>query len=132
MPDRIFFPQSAVDRWLVDDRVDFQGQELTLKGPGRAYRVEEAVYVEREVTGAAEPHNLLGRVRTRAALESMGAEILESSMLLGDNAYDVVMGFAAEPIGTFAQYAATKGATHETEEALLLAFAAGGGPGAAP
>ena len=30
-----------------------------------------------------------------------GAEILEASMVLGDDAYDVVPGFVGEPVGDF-------------------------------
>jgi hypothetical protein len=37
-------------------------------------------------------------------LEEKGAEILESSLLLGDNAYDVVPGWLGEPVGTFDEH----------------------------
>ena len=36
-----------------------------------------------------------GGVKSRAFLSELGAEILEGSMIIGDNAYDVVQGFDA-------------------------------------
>jgi hypothetical protein len=52
-----------------------------------------------EVTGAGDPHEIVGRVRPKAPLADKGAEILEGSMILGDNAYDVIQGFTAAPQG---------------------------------
>jgi hypothetical protein len=126
MKNRVFFPQGALDEWVGENRVDLKGEDLLLKGEGRRYRIIEAVRVTREVTGADDPHELLGRVKTRAFLTELGAEMLESSMILGDNAYDVVPGFVGAPIGSFSEYqkAAPPTATPDvtTDEALLLAF----------
>ena len=36
--------------------------------------------------------------------EERGAEILEGSVILGDNAYDAVPGFVGAPIGSFADH----------------------------
>lgn len=100
MQNRVFFPQEVLDLWLVDGRVDLRQNELTLVDredptgrPGRTYRVTEAVRVLSEVTGAGDPHELVGRVKAKTFLEQLGAEILEGSMILGDNAYDVVPGW---------------------------------------
>ena len=126
MRNRVFFPQSLLDEWNADNRVDIRGEDLLLKDQGRRYRIIEAVRVMREVTGADDPHELLGRVKTRAFLNELGAELLETSMILEDNAYDVVQGFVGAPIGTFTDFKKTapptalKGAT--SDEELLAAF----------
>jgi hypothetical protein len=126
MRNRVFFPQATLDEWNADNRVDIRGEDLLLKDQGRRYRIIEAVRVLREVTGAPDPHELLGRVKTRAFLTELGAELLETSMILQDNAYDVVQGFVGAPIGTFSDYkktappTANKSAT--TDEELLLAY----------
>jgi hypothetical protein len=131
MRNRVFFPQSLLDAWVGDNRVDIKGEDLRLVDQGRRYRIIEAVRITREVTGAADPHELLGRVKTRAFLTELGAEILESSMILGDNAYDVIQGFVGAPIGTFADYQKTAPATADadvkSDEALLLGFLKAGG-----
>ncbi len=104
MENRVFFPQAALDQWIVDGTVDLADGELTLLAEGRRYRLAEAVRVVREVSGGGDAHDLVGRVKARAALEQLGAEIVESSMLLGDAAYDVEPGWLGTPIGTFAEH----------------------------
>ena len=99
MPNRVFFPQAALDQWIVDGAVELTKGELTLLGEGRRYTLEEAVRVLREVSGAGDAPKVIGRVKTRAALEQQGAEIVESSMLFGDAAYDVEPGWVGTPIG---------------------------------
>ena len=127
MRNRVFFPQTALDEWLGENRADIKGEELTLRSEGRRYRIIEAVRVIREVTGADDPHELLGRVKTRAFLSELGAELLESSMIMGDNAYDVVQGFIGAPLGTFAEWQkANPSAKATTDEEVLQGFAAAG------
>jgi hypothetical protein len=130
MRNRVFFPQTLLDEWVGDGRADLRGEELHLKGEGRKYRIIEAIRVLREVSGAPDPHELLGRVKTRAFFTELGAEILEGSMILGDNAYDVVPGFVGAPLGSFADHmrAAPPTATRsaKNDEELLAAFVAAG------
>jgi len=127
MRNRVFFPQTALDEWVSDNRADIKGEDLLLKIEGRRYRIIEAVRVTREVTGADDPHELLGRVKTRAFLTELGAEMLESSMILGDNAYDVIQGFIGAPIGTFADYKKTAPLDVTSDEEVLHHFLAAGG-----
>lgn len=128
MRNRIFFPQSALDEWLVEELVDLKGDELSIKSEGRRYKIIEGIRVLREVTGSDDPHELLGRVKTKAFLAELGAELLESSMIIGDNAYDVVQGFVGAPIGSFADHRkATPGGkgAPKTDEELLTAVLLG-------
>jgi hypothetical protein len=126
MRNRIFFPQTILDAWVSDDRADLRGEELFLKSEARRYRIIEAVRVLREVTGGSDPNELLGRVKSRAFLTELGAEVLEGSMILGDNAYDVVQGFVGAPIGSFVDYAKTQPKrSYASDEALLAAFVKG-------
>jgi hypothetical protein len=126
MRNRVFFPQSALDTWVRDNRIDINGEDLLLKSEGRRYRIIEAVLITREVTGADDPHELLGRVKTRAFLTELGAEMLEGSMILGDNAYDVIQGFVGAPIGTFTDYQKTAPHDVESDDELLHHFLAAG------
>lgn len=74
-----------------------------------------------EVTGANDDHKLVGKVKPKSLLVELGAEILENSMILGDNAYDVVPGWAGEPQEP---YVAKPGGA-ATEEDMLRRFAGG-------
>lgn len=104
MQNRIFFPQAALDMWLSEGTIDLQGTELTVSREARRYRLLEAAHVRSEVTGAADVNELVGRVKSKQYLQELGAELLESSLILGDNAYDVTPGFLATPIGTFEEF----------------------------
>jgi hypothetical protein len=100
MQNRVFFPQEALDLWISEDRVELAGKELVLKAEGRRYRISDAIRVLREVTGSADTYEIVGRVKSVNYLTELGAELLGTSMLIGDNAYDVVPGFLAAPLGT--------------------------------
>ena len=128
MRNRVFFPQAALDEWLGDGRVDLKNDELSIKSENRRYRIIEATRVLREVTGSVDPHEIIGKVKSRAFLNELGAEILESSMIIGENAYDIVPGFVGAPIGSFADHrksspdSAARGLA--TDEDLLALFLA--------
>jgi hypothetical protein len=145
MQNRVFFPQTALDQWIVDGAVDLQGGALTLRldaGEGRTYEVAEAVRVLREVSGAGDASQLVGKVKQRTWLEQQGAEIVETSMLLGEAAYDVDPGWMGVPVGAFSDRAAessggggspkkgkggkkaTKHGPPKTDEELLARFLA--------
>jgi hypothetical protein len=138
MQNRVFFPQTALDQWIVDGAVDLQGGALTLVGEGRTYEVAEAVRVLREVSGAGDSVQLVGKVKLRTWLEQQGAELVETSMLLGEAAYDVDPGWMGVPVGAFSDRAAesggakkgkggkkaTKHGPPKTDEELLARFLA--------
>ncbi len=102
--NRVFFPQEALDEWIHHERVDFRGSDLVIRGEGRRYRVLEAVRVLAEVSGAGDAHELTGKVKSVAFLTELGAELLGSSMIIGDLAYEVVPGFAGAPVGAFSEH----------------------------
>ena len=126
MRNRLFFAQSALDEWLALDRVELTRDELTLRPEGRRFRLLEAVHILREVTGAPDPQDLVGRVKTRAYLAELGAELLEGSMILGDCAYDVAPGFIGAPAPGAVRYSDPSPADPWAEENALRAFLAGG------
>ncbi len=107
MQNRVFFPQAALDQWMVDGSIELNGSELTIVVEGRRYEVAEAVRVLKEVTTGEDPKTLIGRVKSKKALEELGAELLETSMILGEHAYDVAPGWIGVPVGTFAEHLAS-------------------------
>jgi hypothetical protein len=107
MRNRVFFPQASLDQWGIEGKIELTPTELVLLSEARRYDIAEVVRVLVEVTGAADPHGLVGKVKPKAELEALGAEILESSMIIGDNAYDVVPGWAGAPRTPFAEFLAS-------------------------
>ncbi len=137
--NRVFFPQAALDQWISDGKVDLSGDELTIKPEARRYRILEAARVVREVTGLPDANELVGKVKTREHLTGLGADLLENSMVLGDNAYDVIPGFVGSPVGSFEEHLAgparseakgsgsaqPRGAAPASDEDLLAKFLLG-------
>jgi hypothetical protein len=134
MHNRVFFPQQALDLWLADASVDLAGTELTILAEARRYQIAEAIHVVTEVTGSADANDVVGRVKSKVFFEELGAELLETSMILGDNAYDVEPGWLGVPVGSFDQHVnsqerATARASYDfddeepgTDEDLLARF----------
>jgi hypothetical protein len=100
-PTRAFFPQHALDQGIEDGSIEVTGDRVTIVASRRSYRVTEAVHVLAEVSSTPDPYDLSGKVKTIGYLTELEAEILDCSMVIGDNAYDVApgwMGVPAEPM----------------------------------
>ena len=97
MQNRVFFPQLALDHWITEGTIDLQGTELSITKEARRYRLAEAAHILKEVTGAPDVNELVGRVKSKQYLQELGAELLEDSLILGDNAYEVIPGFLGVP-----------------------------------
>lgn len=104
--NRVFFPQEALDRWLGNGEVELSQGLLTIKTERRRFRLVEAVRVLAEVSGLPDPHEVMGKVKTVGFLSELGASLLGESMVIADNAYEVVPGWLGSPIGTFAEHRA--------------------------
>lgn len=96
---RLFVPQEALEAWLSSGQVHVVGENLFVGG--QAFRLESAVRFVNEVAGGGDEPQLLGRVKTLEQLASLGGEHCAASVVLGDNAYEVIEGFVAraEPNG---------------------------------
>ena len=105
-PNRVFFPQEALDRWLVNGEVELSQGLLTIRTERRRYRLVEAARVLAEVSGLPDPHEVMGKVKTVGFLSELGASLLGESMVIADNAYEIVPGWLGSPIGTFAEHRA--------------------------
>ena len=104
---------------------------------GRRYKIVESVRIVAEVTGANDAFSIVGKVKPKASLEELGAEILENSMIIGDNAYDVVPGWVGTPISPFSEHLLSPermkargnktdvGRGPQTDEEMLARFAEG-------
>lgn len=100
MPNAVFFPQSLLDVLFGVGKLDLDGDDLVVPEGGYRYRMAEAVRILSEVTTGEDPHNLVGKVALREHLsDEVGAELLGNSMLVEDNAYDVVPGMLGTPTG---------------------------------
>jgi hypothetical protein len=68
----------------------------------------------------------MGKVKTVGFLSELGASLLGESMVIADNAYEVVPGWLGSPVGTFAEHraelSASPAASVGSDEELLASF----------
>ena len=92
---RVFFPQEALEIWMAEGRAHVVDETLFLEG--QAFHLETALRFVTEVAGGGDELRLVGRVQTLEQVTSQGGEHCAASVVLGDNAYEVVEGFLAAP-----------------------------------
>jgi hypothetical protein len=95
---RVFLPQDTLEAWLANGRGHVVGETLFLAGS--AFDLESAVRFMSEVAGGGDAQNLVGRVKSLSQIEQLGGEHCSDSVVLGDNAYEVIEGFLASPSAT--------------------------------
>ena len=98
MPVKIFIPQDQVDGWITTDKVDLAGEIMTFRTARLSLRVVPAYYFDHVSGGSDEGPRLLGRVKTKAAVAALGAEIYMTTIIVGETAYDVEIGFVAKAL----------------------------------
>ena len=99
MPVKFFIPQETIDSWLSVERVNLEGEMLQLPGDGLVLRLVPGCYFMNVQAGSDQPFNLLGKVKTKAAVCALGAEVYMNSVILGETAYEVEVGFVAKSVG---------------------------------
>ncbi len=91
---QLFFSQAQIDRWLDEHKVNIVGDVMSLLGA--SFLARPALHIARAVADAGDLHDLVGRVKTLEQLTALGAETYDSSVLLGEAAYECEPGFVAE------------------------------------
>ena len=92
---RLYVPQDYVDRPDIAGEVVLDPQGIVLNHGGKRYRLSPGVLFLKVVAGE-DVEALIGRVKSAEALQAMGAEHYETSVVWGDTAYEVQPGFLGE------------------------------------
>lgn len=87
----LFFPQSVLDDWVAQEKIQLDGTKLVLNG--RTFKLEGAVHVLKCVSEDKDPHDIVHRVKKLQELQAQGADALESSLIFKEQAYEVDTGF---------------------------------------
>ena len=95
MADYLFVPQSVLDKWSEQGRIQVDGNVLTILGEGKNFALTSAVRFMKMEAGD-DTAGLLQKVKTTDALKQMGAEHYMESVILGESAYQVQQGFLAD------------------------------------
>jgi hypothetical protein len=95
MADHLFVPQSVLDRWSEQGRIQVDGNVLVILGEQKSFALTSAVRFIKMEAGD-DRAGLLAKVKTTDALKQMGAEHYMESVILGESAYQVQQGFLAD------------------------------------
>ena len=95
---RLFISLERLEVWTVEGRASLEGDRMTLIELDRQFVMMPAVHFVRATGQDHDPHDLIGRVKSKDALLSMGAEQFASSVIFNYTAYDVVDGFIGDPL----------------------------------
>lgn len=71
---------------------------MTLTELGRSFLMKPGVVFIKATGQDHDPHDLIGRAKSKESLDEMGAEQFESSVIYKDTAYEVIDGFIGEPL----------------------------------
>jgi hypothetical protein len=94
---RLFISVERLDNWTAEGRAILVGDRMTLNREQTSFRMQPAVHFIK-VAGNDDLDQLVGLVKSVTELESIGAELMESSVIFEDNAYEVINGFLGEPL----------------------------------
>jgi hypothetical protein len=95
---RLFISVERLDSWSAEGRASLEGDRMTLTELGRSFAMKPAVHFVRATGQDHDPNDLIGRVKSKDALEEMGADQFESSVIYKDTAYEIIDGFIGEPL----------------------------------
>jgi len=95
---RLFISVERLDNWTIEGRASLEGDRMTLTELNRSFAMKPAVHFVRSAGTDGDPYDLVGRVKSKEALDEMGADKFESSVIYKDTAYDVIDGFIGEPL----------------------------------
>lgn len=117
--NRLFVSQAKLDQWLSESLVEVDGETMTTEADGNRFQLRTAVLFTEELTGAGDPHELVGRVKDLEQIGALGGEYASGSVILGDHAYNVVEGFACHPILVKESSSATSAPTGDSLAAAM-------------
>lgn len=119
---KLFLPQKTLEDWSMNEKADLQDGKLVVKeGGASTHPVSAAVHFVKLVSGE-DANSLVGRVKTQAQLQTLGAEHFADSVILGEAAYEVAEGYVTEVQVAAPPKADPKKKAANPEADLLAAF----------
>jgi len=91
---KIFLPQEKLEAWVKDGKISFSDNVITtLTGNRVKYKLVPAYKFIKLTSGEVDEPKLLGSVKTKEDIEHLKPDIFLDSIIIGDIAYEVEMGY---------------------------------------
>ena len=95
----VFITQQMLQTWADQGKVSLEETTLLLIKEQRKIDLIPAVRVTEVIGGEADPHGLVGKVKSLDQIRGQGGEHYMDSLILEDVAYQVVEGFLGDLTG---------------------------------
>ena len=97
-PDKkVFFKQTLLNRLSDEGKISLDRNLLTILSTDRpSFFLEPAYRLIKTADGSADPHGVVGQIRSEKEIKDMDAEIYLESVIIGDTAYEAESGFIGE------------------------------------
>ncbi len=92
MARRLFVSQELLDEWTAEGKAELEGSLLRIAEEERSFELSPGVHFVSLAAGD-DRAKLVGKVKSDAQLQALGAELYMNSVLVGEDAYDVQPGF---------------------------------------
>ena len=94
MKKKIFLPQEKLEAWVKDGKISFSDNVITtLTGNRVKYKLVPAYKFIKLTSGEVDEPKLLGSVKTKDDIKHLKPDIFLDSIIIGDIAYEVEMGY---------------------------------------
>ncbi len=90
-----FIPQTLLDSWSDEGKVEVDGPLMQIPSENASFTLIPAVHFVAVLEGE-DSQKLVAKVKTEAYVREIGGEVVTTSCLLGDTAYEVQPGYLAE------------------------------------
>jgi len=94
MPRLIFISQEQMEKFISEGVADITNDNIVLRLE-KTYvgNIEDACYFLRNVVDPQDKRGLVGRVLSKDEVKNLNADIMQNSIIVGDDAYDIEEGF---------------------------------------
>lgn len=90
-----FITQTLLDTWSDEGKVEIDGPLLRIPSEEASFTLIPALHFVALLEGQ-DSKQLVAKVKTEAYVREIGGEVVTTSCLLGDTAYEVQPGYLAE------------------------------------
>jgi hypothetical protein len=96
---RLFVSQELLDQWAGQGKIELSGNQLKILAENRTFGLRPGARFLSLAAGQ-DSNKLVGKVKSEEQLKDLGCELYMSSVLMGEDAYDIQPGFLAEVTDT--------------------------------
>ncbi len=97
---KIFIPQEKLEAWVQEGKISISENVITTLTEDKvSYKLIPAFKFLRLTSGNLDSEKLIGAVKTKEDIKHLNPDIFMDSIIIGDKAYEVEMGYIGSLTG---------------------------------